>query len=82
MAANCCIITKPIGDIPEIYGQSSFILPVKNFVPNAVALIKQAQQNPQILKKERYRIASQVMKLSFDSKSISKRLFSLFPKEA
>ena len=78
MAANCCIITKPIGDIPEIYGESSFTLPVKDFAPNAVALIKQAQQNPQILKKERYRIASQVMKLSFDTKSISKRLFSLF----
>lgn len=82
MAANCCIITKPIGDIPEIYGESSFILPIKGFVPNAVALIKQAQQNPQILKKERCRVASQVMKFSFDSKSISKRLFSLFPKKA
>ncbi|KPJ67045.1 MAG: hypothetical protein AMJ43_06190 [Coxiella sp. DG_40] len=82
MAANCCIITKPIGDIPEIYGQSSFILPVNDFVPNAVALIKQVRQNPQILRKERHRIASQVMKLSFDTKSISKRLFSLFAEKA
>jgi glycosyltransferase involved in cell wall biosynthesis len=76
MAANCCIITTPIGDIPEIYGESSFILPIKNFVPNAVALIKQAQQSAQMLKKERCRIASQVMNLAFDTQSISKKLFS------
>lgn len=81
MAANCCIITKPIGDIPNIYGDSSFILPIKDFVPNAVALIKQAQRDVQVLKKERYRVASQVAKLSFDTESISKKLFSLFPEK-
>lgn len=82
MAANCCVITKPIGDIPDIYGESSFILPIKNFVPNAIALIKQAQRSAQMLKKERCRIASQVMNLAFDTQSIIKKLFSLFPKKA
>jgi glycosyltransferase involved in cell wall biosynthesis len=80
MAGNCCIITTPIGDIPNIYGESSFILPIKDFIPAAVALIKQAQQSTEVLEKERRRIANQLMNLVFDSQSASKKLLSLLSK--
>lgn len=74
MAANCCVITKPLGDIPAVYGDSPFILPQQDFVHRAVELIKQAKNSHNMLEEERKRIATQTAKWDFCTSSVTKKL--------
>lgn len=77
MAANCCIITKPLGDIPAVYGDSPFILPQHDFVRRAVELIVHVRNSRGILQQERQRVANQTAKWDFCTPSVTKRLLKL-----
>jgi len=77
MAAGCCIITKPLGDIPSVYGKSEFILSSDNFVCQAIELIKKVSQNRQILHEEQSRVSVQAQKWKFDERSITNELLNI-----
>jgi glycosyltransferase involved in cell wall biosynthesis len=77
MAANCCVITKPLGDIPMTYGLSPLVLPEKGFIETAVDLILQIERDRNIIQKERQRVAKQINSLDCSVTSISRRLLGL-----
>ena len=74
MAANCVVITTPLGDMPEIYGTSDFMLPFENFADGAVELIRQA---PGFLEQERRRLAAHTRAMAFNTESIVDRLLEI-----
>lgn len=68
MASLCAVITKPYGNIPEIYGKSKLLLDDDNIVEDALELIRSASK---WLPEERKRIYLQNESLSFDNHSIT-----------
>ena len=71
MASLCCVITKPFGNIPEIYGESRFIVPEKNFISRVVSLLEKISID-EILE-ERERVYMQNKKLNFKEEEVAKQ---------
>lgn len=69
MAAGCCVITRPLGDMPIVYGNSPFVLSGQNFVTHAIELIQHVKNNPRILDKERERIQKRTQELKFNQEA-------------
>lgn len=71
MASLCALITKPFGNIPDIYGKSRFLIHPDNFIVDAIQLLKNITY--QDLIEERKRIYDQNLRLNFKSENIGKR---------
>jgi len=71
MASLCAVITKPFGNIPEIYGKSSFLISPENFVVDTINLLKSISLNDLI--EERKRIYTQNLILNFKSTNIAEK---------
>ena len=69
MASLCVTITKPFGNIPDIYGESKFLVPQKKFTSLVIDLLKSISLIE--IFKERERIYEQNMKLNFNSENIA-----------
>lgn len=70
MAALCAVITKPYGNIPDIYGPSPCLIDDQDFVNEAINLILQSEK---WLYAEKERIHSQNIRLKFDLTSVGNR---------
>lgn len=69
MASLCAVITKPFGNIPDIYGKSNFLIPEKNSFIHTLNLLRNLSVD--MLSKERERIYEQNLKLNFRSENIA-----------
>lgn len=74
MASLCAVITKPFGNIPEIYGQSEFLIPPEKSLPYTFNLLKNLSLNELI--KERKRIYKQIQTLNFKTSEATRRFFN------
>jgi glycosyltransferase involved in cell wall biosynthesis len=70
MASLCAVMTKPLGDVPSLYGPSPFIL--KGPVEMA-RMVKQLQNSPELLIKERRRIFQRNAELDFSTAQVTAR---------
>jgi glycosyltransferase involved in cell wall biosynthesis len=71
MAALCAIMTKPLGDIPDLYGPSPFILKGPEEMANMAKTVADA---PGVLETERRRIFQRNAELDFASAGVTARL--------
>ncbi|MEO0230922.1 MAG: glycosyltransferase [candidate division WOR-3 bacterium] len=71
MASLCVVITKPFGNIPDIYGKSKFIIPSENFVNNTLNLLNSITYKDLI--EERKRIYERNNILNFKASSVAKK---------
>lgn len=71
MASLCVVVTTRIGNIRDIYGESSFILSKDNFLGEAKILLEKLDY--EMIQKERERIWKRNQLLQFDLDSIGKR---------
>lgn len=74
MAASCCVLSKPLGDIPAVYGQSPLLVEGPDFVPRAVQLIQSAAV---WLDAERKRVQERAIALGFDEASVAGRVLEI-----
>lgn len=74
MAASCCILTRPFGDIPAVYGRSPLLVQDASFVGTASALIASADQ---WLERERDRVFAQAKALGFDEATVARQVLEL-----
>lgn len=70
MASLCVVITKPFGNIPEIYGESRFLIPVDNFLSDATAFLQNVSLDE--IRRERKRIYEQNKTLSFQTAEMTR----------
>ena len=70
MASLCAVITKPFGNIPEVYGKSEFLVPEKNFISRVLDLLENISFEEGIVK-ERERLYERNLKLDFKEKSVA-----------
>lgn len=71
MASLCAVVTKPFGNIPDIYGKSKFLVSPDRFVQDAIELLRNVAINDLI--EERKRIYEQNLSLNFKSGNVAKR---------
>ncbi len=71
MASLCVVITKTFGNIPDIYGESKFLVNPKGFVQDTIKLLKNVAYED--LLEERKRIYEQNMILDFKASSVAKK---------
>lgn len=71
MASLCAVITKPFGNIPDVYGKSEFLLSPDGFVESAVDLLNRTTRES--LQKERVRVYARNTELQFDSAAMAER---------
>jgi len=71
MASLCVVITKPFGNIPDIYGESRFLITPENFIVNTINLLKDISHDDLI--EERKRIFEQNNLLDFRATSIGRK---------
>jgi len=74
MASLCAVITKPFGNIPDIYGKTKFIIPKKKFLPYVINFFENLTTEK--LRKERKRIYKQNQKLNFATKAVVKKFLA------
>jgi glycosyltransferase involved in cell wall biosynthesis len=70
MAALCAVMTKPLGDMPILYGPSPFILEGPE---EMLSMLKRLQSSPGLLTKERRRIFQRNAELSFSTPQVAGR---------
>lgn len=71
MASLCVVITKPFGNIPDIYGKSRFLISPDKFIQHTIKLLHDVSIND--LMEERKRIYEQNSSLNFKAEAIAKR---------
>ncbi len=71
MASLCAVITKPFGNIPDLYGKSSFIINPENFVQDTIKFLKSISFDD--LTKEQKRIYEENKKLNFSTESVTNK---------
>lgn len=69
MASLCAVITKPFGGIPDVYGESKFVLAPEGFVQSAIALLMKTTR--QTIAKEQRRLFERNKSLSFQTDSVA-----------
>jgi glycosyltransferase involved in cell wall biosynthesis len=72
MAALCAVITTPLGSVPDIYGQSRFLLPLKSLPEQAENLLKSLTWED--LQAERNRIFKRNQELDFHLANVLKKM--------
>ncbi|NQT15657.1 MAG: glycosyltransferase family 4 protein [Planctomycetes bacterium] len=78
MAALCCCVVPPQGDIPEIYGDSPFLIPNKSFVQRTSDLMSNGVRG--LITQERKRLHSRIRQLQVDTPSAADRLLEILRK--
>ena len=78
MAALCCCITPPQGDIPRIYGGSPFLTANDNFVRRARDLLTDGIRP--LIDEEKKRIHRRIRRLRIDTHSSTDRLLAILQK--
>ncbi len=53
MASLCAVITKPFGNIPDIYGKSNFLVSPNNFVQDTIRLLSNISSDNLVKERER-----------------------------
>jgi glycosyltransferase involved in cell wall biosynthesis len=71
MASLCAVLTKPFGNIPDIYGKSIFLIQPKNFARDTIKLLKDISIDD--LVKERERIYERNNTLNFKPAELAKK---------
>jgi len=74
MAAGCCILTRPLGDIPTVYGPSPLLIHDRDFAATAVRLLQTADQ---WVEDERDRVRAQVQSLRCDADTVARQVLAL-----
>jgi len=74
MASLCAVITKPFGNIPDIYGKSNFLIPPERFVPDTIELLKSVTFDD--LFAERKRVYEQNRNLNFVAGAAAERFIN------
>jgi len=74
IASLCVVITKPFGNIPDIYGESKFLIHPHNFVKDTIELLKDISFDD--LVKERERIYQINSVLNFSTGKVAKRFIN------
>lgn len=77
MASSCCVVTKPFGDIPNVYGQSPLLISHPDYVSSAAQIIKSADQ---WLDDERRRVFKKSQQLQFDERTVANHVLELIEK--
>ena len=72
MASSCMVITRPLGDIPFLYGDANSLIPGKGDVDQAERIIQQVLRQ-QRLHDIQSRVHQRALELSFDSPSVAQR---------
>lgn len=70
MATLCAIVTKPFGDIPDLYGPSPFLIKGPEEMVN---LVKRMSGSPGLLEMERRRIFQRNAELDFATERVTAR---------
>ncbi|MFZ5908147.1 MAG: glycosyltransferase family 4 protein [Nitrospirota bacterium] len=71
MASLCCVITKPFGNIPDVYGKNEISANDNNFVRRTLNILNKLSQEDII--KERERIYEQNRRLNYRSDLITQK---------
>lgn len=69
MASMCVVITKPLGNIQDIYGESKFIVPDNDFLSRVMALLETVSIKE--ITRERQRIHEQNLKLNLKRQNLT-----------
>ncbi len=77
MAAGCAVLTKPLGDIPAVYGSSPFLVTAQDFVPEAARFVRGCTQAS--LKNEQQRAYLRAKALELDREGTFARLRRIVP---
>lgn len=75
MAALCAVITTPVGSVPEIYGESRFLIPGQQFSRQAEIFLRNLTYE-QIIG-ERNRIHERNQQLNFTMASLMEKMLSI-----
>jgi glycosyltransferase involved in cell wall biosynthesis len=76
MANLCVIITKPLGNIPDVCGKNKFIVPRKKFTSEVINLLNNVSIDE--IAEERLRIYNQNKKMRFKTEEIAKEFNKAF----
>jgi glycosyltransferase involved in cell wall biosynthesis len=79
MASLCAVITTPIGSIPEIYGESPFLINIQKGIYQVIDFLKSISFED--IEIERKRIFEQNKKLDFETSSIVKKFLGILKGE-
>jgi glycosyltransferase involved in cell wall biosynthesis len=79
MASLCAVITKPLGNIPDIYGKNEFAINSQGFVPNAIKFLKDVSIDD--LARERRRIYGKNQKLNFNTGAVANKFINAIREE-
>jgi glycosyltransferase involved in cell wall biosynthesis len=82
MASLCCCATRPLADIPKVYGDSPFLLPEQDpglFASSLCRLIEDG--GLALIEAERKRLALQTDTLRFDTQSVTTSLLHILQKD-
>ncbi|MBE0427873.1 MAG: glycosyltransferase family 4 protein [Nitrospirae bacterium] len=71
MASLCVVVTKPFGNIPDVYGKGKFLVYPENFSANAIELLKNITSED--LGEERKRLYEQNLSLNYKAADVAKR---------
>lgn len=71
MASLCAVITTPIGNIPDIYGKSTFLIDTKDGISQIVNFLKNISFEE--IKNERERIFEQNNKIEFEASKVARQ---------
>lgn len=75
MASLCVVVTKPFGNIPDIYGKSEFTIPPTKFSENVLNMLNKLRYDD--ILRERKRIFLQNESLAFNLNVIGKKLLHI-----
>jgi glycosyltransferase involved in cell wall biosynthesis len=75
MASLCCVVTRPLGDIPRLYGNSPFLIEDEDVTMRTCELIRNATRVD--IQAERARVAKQVAALECETSLVADRLLRI-----
>ena len=79
MASLCAVLTTPLGSIPDIYGESRFLINQEGFVASAMELLQSLSFDD--LRGERGRIYTRNKRLGFSSSEIAAKFLKEISEE-
>jgi len=72
MVSSCVVLTRPVGNVPAIYGESPFVIKGKKFVEQTLELIRRVRKSPGIIRSERERVEERAKELQFSQEAITR----------
>jgi glycosyltransferase involved in cell wall biosynthesis len=74
MASLCVVVTKPFGNIPDIYGKSRFLISPERFVQDSIKLLNNISYDDLVV--ERKRLYGLNKRLNFITSTVSERFIN------